>query len=102
RETLHRLAQLYEQQAEIINRRSDLREKEVAYRTALRNSNKHLMSLMREFPSWTPDAVTFNLAENHAKLKEDVLAEKYYREVINRFPKSAVVADSLLSLGNLY
>jgi tetratricopeptide (TPR) repeat protein len=46
--------------------------------------------------------VIFNLAENHTKLKEDKIAEKYYREVISNYPKSPVVADSLLSLGNLY
>jgi tetratricopeptide (TPR) repeat protein len=101
-EILHRLSQLYEQQAEIITRRSDLKDKETPFKLALRNSNRYLEMLRREFPKFAPDATLFNLAENHAKLKEDKKAETYYREVISRFPKSAVVADSLLSLGNLY
>jgi tetratricopeptide (TPR) repeat protein len=102
REILHRLSQMYEQQAEVVSRRSDVRDKTVAMNTALRAANRHLESLRREFPEWTPDAVTFNLAENHTKLKEDKIAEKYYREVITKYPKSPVVADSLLSLGNVY
>ncbi|MGZ3720690.1 MAG: tetratricopeptide repeat protein, partial [Bdellovibrionota bacterium] len=102
REILHRLSQMYEQQAEVISRRTDIKDKNVPMFTALRSSNRHLETLRREFPEWTPDAIIFNLAENHTKLKEDTIAEKYYREVIARFPKSPVVADSLLSLGNLY
>lgn len=102
REILHRLAQMYEQQADVISRRSDVKDKTILMNTALRSSNRHLESLRREFPTWAPDAVTFNLAENHTKLKEDKIAERYYREVIQRFPKSPVVADSLHSLGNLY
>lgn len=101
-EVLHRLSQLYEQQAEIITRRSDLKDKDTPYKLALRNSNRHLMTLRKEFPKFAPDATIFGLAENHTKLKEDALAEKYYREVISNYPQSAVVADSLLSLGNLY
>lgn len=101
-ELLHRLSQMYEQQAEIVTRRSDLKDKETPYKLALRNSNKYLMNLKTEFPKFSPDATLFNLAENHSKLKEDAKAESYYREVITRFPKSSVVADSLLSLGNLY
>ncbi|RZA04367.1 MAG: tetratricopeptide repeat protein, partial [Proteobacteria bacterium] len=101
-ELLHRLSSLYEQQAEIITRRSDLKDKETPYKLALRNANRHLMALRNEFPKFAPDATIFGLAENHTKLKEDALAEKYYREVINTYPKSPVVADSLLSLGNLY
>ncbi len=102
REILHRLSQLHEQQSEIISRRSDLKDKEAAYKTALRSSNRYLQLLRKEFPSWTADAILFNLAENHSRLKEDAQAEIYYRQVVNQFPKSAVVADSLLSLGNLY
>jgi tetratricopeptide (TPR) repeat protein len=101
-ELLHRLSQLYEQQAEIISRRADLKDKDTPYKLALRNSNRYLGLLRKEFPKFAPDATLFNLAENHAKLKEDKIAESFYREVINRYPKSAVVADSLLSLGNLY
>lgn len=101
-ELLHRLSQLHEQQAEIITRRSDLKDKETPFKQALRNSNRYLEILKREFPKFAPDATLFNLAENHSKLKEDAKAEAYYREVISRFPKSSVVADSLLSLGNLY
>ncbi len=101
-ESLHRLSQLYEMQAEIVTRRSDLKDKETPFKLALRNSNRYLEMLRKEFPKFTPDATLFNLAENHLKLKEDAKAEKYYREVIARFPSSAVVADSLLSLGNLY
>ena len=101
-EVLHRLSNLYEQQAEIITRRSDLKDKDTPYKLALRNANRHLLSLRKEFPAFAPDATIFGLAENHAKLKEDAVAEKYYREVIRDYPKSAVVADSLLSLGNLY
>jgi cellulose synthase operon protein C len=102
REILHRLAQMNEQQAEVISRRSDLADRTAATASALRSANHYLELLAREYPTWTPDAVLFSLAENHAKLKENVIAEKYYREVINRFPQSPVVADSLLSLGNLY
>lgn len=101
-EIFHRLSQLYEQQAEIITRRSDLKDKDTPFKQALRNSNRHLENLRREFPKFAPDATIFNLAENHSKLKEDQKAESYYREVIQKFPKSPVVADSLLSLGNLY
>ncbi len=102
REILHRLSQMYEAQAEVISRRSDIKDKTVAMYTVLRSANRHLESLRREYPDWTPDAVTFNLAENHTRLKEDKIAERYYREVISKYPKSPVVADSLLSLGNLY
>jgi|GEM_PF-5138420 len=102
KEILHRLSQMYEQQAEVISRRSDIKEKTVPMYSALRSSNRHLETLRNEFPTWTPDAITFNLAENHTKLKEDKIAERYYREVITKFPTSPVVADSLLSLGNLY
>lgn len=102
KEILHRLSQMYEQQAEVISRRSDLKDKTVAMNTVLRSANRHLETLRREYPEWTPDAVTFNLAENHTRLKEDKIAERYYREVITKYPKSPVVADSLLSLGNLY
>ncbi len=102
RELLHRLSQLYEQQAEVIGRRSDLKDKTAPMQSALRSSNRHLETLHREFPTWIPDAVIFNLAENFLKLKEDAVAERYYREVIGKFPKSPVVADSLLSMGNLY
>jgi tetratricopeptide (TPR) repeat protein len=101
-ELLHRLSQMHEQQAEIITRRSDIKDKETPLKQALRNSIRYLMVLKNEFPKFSPDATIFNLAENHAKLKEDQKAEFFYREVISRFPKSAVVADSLLSLGNLY
>jgi tetratricopeptide (TPR) repeat protein len=101
-EIFHRLSQLYEQQAEIVTRRSDLKDKDTPFKQALRNSNRHLENLRREFPNFAPDATIFNLAENHSKLKEDKKAETYYRDVINRYPKSPVVADSLLSLGNLY
>jgi cellulose synthase operon protein C len=101
-EIFHRLSQLYEQQAEIITRRSDIKEKEAPFKLALRNSNRHLENLRREFPKFAPDATIFNLAENHSKLKEDQKAESHYREIINKYPKSPVVADSLLSLGNLY
>ena len=101
-EVLHRLSNLYDQQAEIITRRSDLKDKETAYKLALRNANRYLTLLKDEFPKFAPDATIFNLAENYGKLKEDKLAEKYYRDIIARFPKSPVVADSLLALGNLY
>lgn len=102
KELLHRLSQMYEQQAEVISRRADVKDKTVVMNTALRAANRHLETLRREYPNWTPDAVTFNLAENHTRLKEDKIAERYYREVISKYPKSPVVADSLLSLGNLY
>lgn len=102
REILHRLSQMYEQQAEVISRRVDIKDKNVPLYAALRASNRHLETLRREYPAFMPDAVLFNLAENHTKLKEDKIAENYYREVITRFPKSPVVADSLLSLGNVY
>jgi tetratricopeptide (TPR) repeat protein len=102
RELLHRLSQMHEQQADVTSRRSDVKNKEEVIFASLRNSNKYLELLRKEFPTWNPDAVLFNLAENHSKLKENDRAEKYYREVIARFPKSSVVADSLLSLGNLY
>ena len=102
KEILHRLSQMYEQQAEVISRRSDVKDKTLAMNSALRAANRHLETLRREYPDWSPDAVTFNLAENHTRLKEDKIAEKYYREVITKYPKSPVVADSLLSLGNLY
>lgn len=102
KELLHRLSQMYEQQAEVISRRADIKDKTVAMHTALRSANRHLESLRREYPSFTPDAITFNLAENHTRLKEDKIAERYYREVITKHPKSPVAADSLLSLGNLY
>jgi cellulose synthase operon protein C len=102
RELFHRLAQLNEQQAEVISRRSDLNNKEELLKQALRESNRNLLSLRREFPDFAPDATLFNLAENFGKLKEDKTAENYYREVVQRFPKSPVVADSLLAIGNLY
>ncbi|MGE3260380.1 MAG: tetratricopeptide repeat protein [Bacteriovoracia bacterium] len=102
RELLHRLSQMHEQQAEITSRRADVKNKEMVIQASLRNSNKYLELLRKEFPAFSPDAVLFNLAENHSKLKENERAERYYREVISRFPKSSVVADSLLSLGNLY
>ena len=101
-EILHRLSQLYEQQAEIITRRSDLKDKDTPYKLALRSSNRYLLMLRNEFPKFAPDATIFGLAENHAKLKEDAQAERYYRDIISNYPQSAVVADSLLSLGNLY
>jgi tetratricopeptide (TPR) repeat protein len=101
-EIFHRLSKLYEQQAEIINRRSDINDKDAPFKLALRNSNRHLENLRREFPKFAPDATIFNLAENHSKLNEDQKAESFYREIINKYPKSPVVADSLLSLGNLY
>ncbi|MGZ3693987.1 MAG: tetratricopeptide repeat protein [Bdellovibrionota bacterium] len=102
RELLHRLSQMHEQQADVTSRRSDVKNKEASVFASLRASNVYLELLRKEYPSWSPDAVLFNLAENHSKLKENDRAEKYYREVIARFPKSSVVADSLLSLGNLY
>lgn len=102
KEILFRLSQLFEQQAEIISRRSDLSSKEIAYNESLRSSNKYLTLLRKEYPTWTPDAILFNLAENHTKLKEAPQAEIFYREIISKYPKSSVVADSLLSLGNLY
>lgn len=102
REILHRLSQMYEQQAEVISRRSDIKDKNIPMYAALRAANRHLGTLHREYPNWTPDAVLFGLAENHTKLKEDSIAERYYREVIAKYPKSPVVADSLLSLGNVY
>jgi tetratricopeptide (TPR) repeat protein len=102
REILHRLSQMYEQQAEVISRRVDIKDKNVPMFSALRASNRHLETLRHEYPSFTPDAILFNLAENHTKLKEDKIAEGFYRDVISRFPKSPVVADSLLSLGNVY
>jgi tetratricopeptide (TPR) repeat protein len=104
KELLHRLSQLHEQQAEISSRRSDIpnSEKESMQRVALRKSNRYLEAIRKEFPSWSGDAMLFNLAENHSKLKEAPVAERYYREVIARYPNSPVVADSLLSLGNLY
>lgn len=102
RELLHRLSQMHEAQAEITSRRSDVQNKEATIFASLRASNKYLELLKKEYPNWSPDAVLFNLAENHSKLKENDKAERYYREVISRFPKSSVVADSLLSLGNLY
>lgn len=101
-ELLHRLSQMYEQQGEIVTRRSDLTDKDTQFKIVIRNSIRYLEILKKDFPKFAPDATLFNLAENHAKLKEDAKAEKYYRDVIGQFPKSAVVADSLLSLGNLY
>jgi hypothetical protein len=100
REILHRLSQMYEQQADLISRRVDVKNKQDAMNAALRASNRHLEALRAEYPSWSADAVIFNLAENHTKLKEDKIAEKYYREVISNYPKSPVVADSLLSLSS--
>jgi cellulose synthase operon protein C len=101
-ELLHRLSQLYEQQGEIITRRMDLKDKETKYHSALRAAIRHLEQMRKEFPAFAPDATLFSLAENHGKLKDLAKAEAFYREVITKFPKSAVVADSLLSLGNLY
>lgn len=102
RELLHRLAQLYEQQAEIASRRTDLKDKDAVARASLQKAVNKLETLRTEFPAWTPDAVLFTLAENYFKLKDLARSEKFYREVISRFPQSSVVADSLLSLGNLY
>lgn len=104
KELLHRLSQMHEQQSEILARRGDIStsERESMQRLSLRSSNHYLEMLRKEFPSWAGDAVLFNLAENHSKLKELAIAERYYREVIARYPNSAVVADSLLSLGNVY
>lgn len=102
KELLHRLSQMHEQQAEITSRRSDVPNKELVINASLRASNKYLEALRNEYPTFTPDAITFNLAENYSKLKELDKAERYYREVIAKYPKSSVVADSLLSLGNLY
>ncbi|MGZ3653294.1 MAG: hypothetical protein ACXVCZ_19240, partial [Bdellovibrionota bacterium] len=39
REILHRLSQMYEQQAEVISRRTDIKDKNVPMFTALRSSN---------------------------------------------------------------
>ena len=102
KDILFRLAQLEEQQSEIVSRRGDLKDKKELYEAALRKSNKALEALRREFPKFSPDATVFSLAENYSKLKEDKKAEQYYREVIQNYPHSKVVADALLSMGNLY
>lgn len=102
REIQFRLSQMYEQQAEVISRRSDVKDKQAKIDQALRNSVKHLQAIRRDFPKHMPDSITFSLAENYAKLKDSKRAEQFYREVIQKYPKSAVVADALLAIGNLY
>lgn len=102
KEIHHRLSQMFETQAEIVTRRSDVKDKEGLYRENIIKSNKHLLALRSEFSNFSPDTVIFNLAENYSKLKDYPAAERHYRDVIARFPNSPVVADSLLSLGNLY
>ena len=102
RELLLRLVQMYEQQAEITNRRSDLKNRELQQQQTIKKAIQHLLTLHKEFPQWHPDAILFGLAENYAKIKEQQAAEGFYRDIIRKYGNSPVVADSLLALGNLY
>ena len=104
KEIAHRLALLNEQQSEIITRRLDIKsEKKIALqRDYLNKSVSYLDIIRNEFPTWKSETILFNLAENLSRLNNTILAEKYYREIIVKYPLSSVVADSLLALGNLY
>lgn len=101
KDLLKRLASLHEQQSAVAARRSDLPNKDLVVKNHLHAAIRNLETLKREFPHWKADVVLFGIAENWAALGNLSTAERYYQEVIARFSTSPILADTLLSMGNL-
>lgn len=101
-----RLAELYLRRAKS-GRYQDLQNKNPkttnAAATQLRNAIDVYKRISRDFPKFNSmDAVIFNWAFCEGQLNQSLKSEELFKELIKKHPKSELVPDAHMALGELY
>lgn len=110
---LFRLAELYMRRAKSgrffdLDQNSEYRLKQIGLptqkaQTALKDAIKVYDEIRLRFPNYSDlDFVLFNSALANIQIKEVEKAKKLYTQLITNYPKSTIIPDALLELGELY
>ena len=110
---LYRLAELYMRRAKsgrffdldqkLENRLQKLGMNQQKTKDALKQALQIYSQILKRFPNYSDlDYVLFNSALAHSQLQELESSKKHYLQLISQFPKSDLIPDALLEVGEIF
>lgn len=106
---LNRLAELHMKRAKS-GRFFDLMDKKTSRTQAESSAKKSLLTaisiyerILKEYPKFSDiDSVYFNCAFANLQVGQAAKAQQYYTTLVNNYPKSSLLPDALLEVGEIY